>query len=170
MSAPRTGITRGREYVATRVGSGGFAEQRRDRFASPPSHLRKAGSRELPVELSDEAVVLIVLRNTFNFEMSGDEFAAVSRERALRIAQVPGLRWKLWLTDGETRTHSGVYLFDDQASAEAYLNGELVTNLRNNPRIKNLETIIFGIDEEASRITRAPIGTEPTDEPPGPRY
>jgi Putative mono-oxygenase ydhR len=42
-------------------------------------------------------------------------------ELAHKIADTPGLIWKVWTENPETQEAGGVYLFEDEASLEAYL-------------------------------------------------
>ena len=100
----------------------------------------------------------IVLQVKFNFDVAMDEFERLSQEVAPVITQVPGLRWKLWLTDEAERIHRGVYLFEDEASVRAYLDGRVMDDPRRNPHMWNLEMKVYAIDEVRSAITRAPIG------------
>src|SRR5262245_53425221 len=102
----------------------------------------------------------IVLQVKFNFEVPMDEFERLSEEVAPVIAQVPGLRWKLWLTDEAERIHSGVYLFEDEASLRAYLDGPVMDDLRRNPHMRNVEMKVYAIDDVRSAITRAPVGRQ----------
>ena len=39
----------------------------------------------------------------------------------------------------------------------AYLNGELIKELKNHPAISNIETKIFDIQMELSKITNGPV-------------
>jgi hypothetical protein len=102
----------------------------------------------------------IVLQVKFNFDVAMDEFERLSQEVAPVIARVPGLRWKLWLTDEAERIHSGVYLFEDEASLRAYLDGPEIADLRTNPHMRNLEVKVYAIDDVRSAITRAPVGRQ----------
>jgi hypothetical protein len=89
----------------------------------------------------------IVLQVKFNFDVAMDEFERLSQEVAPVITQVPGLRWKLWLTDEAERIHRGVYLFEDEASVRAYLDGRVMDDPRRNPHMWNLEMKVYAIDE-----------------------
>jgi hypothetical protein len=99
----------------------------------------------------------IILQVKFSFDVDMKEFQKLSAEAAPGIATVPGLKWKLWLTDEAASVHSGVYLFEDEASLQAYLNGPVINALRTNPHMRNLETKVYAIDDVRSAITRAPI-------------
>ena len=51
----------------------------------------------------------------------GDDMAATYTPLAENIAQTPGLLWKIWTEDEASQTTGGIYLFTEQAAAEAYL-------------------------------------------------
>lgn len=95
-----------------------------------------------------------------NYEYTGDpvEWAkAYTPERAELFVNLPGLKWKIWLDAPEDNRTGGIYLFADQASADAYANGPLMDRHRKNPALKNLQVRKFNTRDEMSRITRAPI-------------
>jgi hypothetical protein len=80
--------------------------------------------------------------------------------RALRgvaddIAASPGLRWKLWTENEETREAGGVYLFDDEASARAYatMHTERLAGFGIGP----VRTRLFDVNGDLSRVTQAPL-------------
>lgn len=81
-------------------------------------------------------------------------------ERAHQIAEVPGLIWKIWIHQSEHNLAGGVYLFQDQASAEAYLTGSIFSDLRALPGESKLTVSVFDVDEPRSQLTRGPLPTE----------
>ena len=50
----------------------------------------------------------------------GQELTEAAQALARDIADEPGLLWKLWLEDRDTRHAGGIYLFEDAATAERY--------------------------------------------------
>jgi hypothetical protein len=94
----------------------------------------------------------------FDFPMQGpwgDEMAAAYDELARLIATTPGLRWKVWTENEREGTGGGIYLFDDEASARAYvtehtarLEGYGVTDIR---------ARVFDVNEPLTAITRGPL-------------
>ena len=69
-----------------------------------------------------------------------------------------GLRWKIWLDDPVGQLSGGIYLFETRADADAYLQGAIVTRMRENPNLADLTLRVFEIREHVSELTRAPIG------------
>lgn len=60
----------------------------------------------------------------FDFPMAGpwgDEMAAAFGDLAKTIGRSPGLRWKIWTENEAEGTGGGIYLFEDDASAAAYI-------------------------------------------------
>jgi hypothetical protein len=51
----------------------------------------------------------------------------------------------------------GVYLFESATELEQFLNSDLIGSVANNPAFSNFETNIFGVEEEASLMTGAPL-------------
>lgn len=85
----------------------------------------------------------------------GDEMTAAMEGLARSIANEPGLIWKIWTTNETEKEAGGVYLFEDKASAEAYLT--MHTARLNDFGISPVNGKIFAVHEQLSKIDRAPI-------------
>lgn len=81
---------------------------------------------------------------------------------ASAIASVPGLQWKIWIGNEVDSEAGGVYLFEDEASALAYLNGSIFSQVRNNPGFTEVTTKLYDINEAYSLITNAPLPVRQT--------
>ena len=100
---------------------------------------------------------MIVLQISFRYDMDAERFAQENGpEIAAVVADVDGLRWKLWLHDPDARECVGVYHFADRGAAQAYLDGPLMTGFRQAPGYHDITPRIYEVLEENSRITRAP--------------
>lgn len=77
-------------------------------------------------------------------------------DSARSIAQLPGLRWKVWIADPEAGRRGGIYLFDDLASARAW--GTQVEQRLAAGGGTDLQIRYFDVDEAPSAVTRAPLG------------
>jgi hypothetical protein len=73
------------------------------------------------------------------------------------IAAVPGLRWKIWIMNEQAYETGGLYLFDDQGSVEAYLQGPLIAALKTNPAISEISIKQFNVLEDLTTVTRGPM-------------
>jgi hypothetical protein len=79
-------------------------------------------------------------------------------EAAQPIADTPGLRWKIWIKNDAERDVGGIYLFDDQASVQAFLDGSIVTATKSSPVVSHASVKQFDVMEDHTAITRGPIG------------
>ena len=70
---------------------------------------------------------------------------------------VKGLQWKIWLMNEAEKSAGGIYLFEDEASVEAYLKGEIAASLKTNPALSDVEVKVFDILLEHTKITRGPV-------------
>ena len=87
--------------------------------------------------------------------------ARYTDDRAAQFLAVPGLQWKIWLDGSEERRAGGIYLFEDRASAEAYVNGPIVARMKANTDVSELEIRLFDVRQRMSEITRAPLPNLP---------
>ena len=76
---------------------------------------------------------------------------------ANKIANVPGLLWKIWAYDDDAQRAVSYYLFDTDEHAREWGEGPLRASLGANPGVSNISTSYFDVDEELSAITRGPI-------------
>ena len=73
------------------------------------------------------------------------------------IADVPGLRWKVWLVNEAEHETGGIYLFESEAAAQAYLAGPLVAAAKASPAVSNISAKLFDVMESHTAITRGPV-------------
>ena len=98
-----------------------------------------------------------ILQMNFKFSISAEDYAQTCASLAQPVADAPGLRWKVWLLNEGEQEGGGIYLFDDEASMAAYLSGPIVGGLKSNPAVSGLSLKAYGVAEEYSLVTRAPI-------------
>lgn len=97
---------------------------------------------------------LLQLHFTFSGPF-GAEMAAQLRDLAESINQEPGFLWKVWTENEQTQEAGGIYLFETQETALAYLN-------KHTARLKSLgvnEVIakVFDVNVPLSTINRAKL-------------
>jgi len=85
----------------------------------------------------------------------GDEATEALRGLAEDIAMTPGLRWKIWTENPETGRAGGIYLFDDEGAARAYL--EMHTKRLGGFGIGGIRAEVFRVNGALSAINRAPL-------------
>ncbi len=87
-------------------------------------------------------------------------------ETAKHLSTIPGLRWKIYLNNPETGEVGGIYLFENEASLRAYLDGPLMTQRKEGKfgdgvrvlfSISDVTLKQFDVIEELTKITRGPV-------------
>lgn len=95
-----------------------------------------------------------------------EKIMALAAKGAKHIASVPGLRWKIYLQNAKTGEVGGIYLFEDNASLQAYLEGPIITQRKQGKfgdgkhevsPIVDVNIKQFDIMEDLTEITRGPI-------------
>jgi hypothetical protein len=97
-----------------------------------------------------------ILQINFKFKGPRSELEKAFLEGAQPIANVKGLLWKVWIMNEAEKSAGGIYLFKDDASAEAYLKGEIIAATKSHPALSNIEAKLFDILPEHTKITRGP--------------
>ena len=98
-----------------------------------------------------------ILQINFKITTSVKDYTTMVAPLADPIAKTPGLEWKVWLFNEQNHEAGGVYLFHDDASAKAYLNGDLVAGMKKQPTIKDISAKVFDVEENLTLKTRGPI-------------
>jgi hypothetical protein len=88
---------------------------------------------------------------TFTTTASDAELAGPMAQFAAVIRDVPGFVSKAWLQAGAAR--GGFYLFADEASARAYVDGPVVASIHANPAFEDVAVRTFDVDAELSSRT-----------------
>jgi hypothetical protein len=99
----------------------------------------------------------MILQINFNLNAPIAEYQKLADSVAHAFLDVPGLRWKIWLLNPATQEAGGIYLFDGQASLDAYLNGPLVAQIRGLTSIRNISMKQFEVMPEVTALTRGPF-------------
>ncbi len=92
-----------------------------------------------------------------NYNLSGPraEYESENLPYAQRIADMAGLRWKVWIIDETRGEAGGIYLFEHDAAAQAFLDGPIIAEMKCDP---TLSIKAFDIMPEHTTITRGPVG------------
>jgi hypothetical protein len=98
----------------------------------------------------------VILQINHRHDVDESEARAIPPERAQAIAAQPGLEWKVWIRDPQTRTSGGVYLFADRDAAQKWAT-TLEDMLKQRPGVSAFDARIFEILDEPTRITRGPV-------------
>src|SRR6476620_1701517 len=70
------------------------------------------------------------------------------------LAKVPGLISKVWLADEEKNAFGGFYLWENKTAMENFMHSDLVRAVVSRPFVKNVSSIDFEVNRDASLITR----------------
>lgn len=95
-----------------------------------------------------------VVQITYKLESSRDEYVEENLPYAQPIADTPGLKWKIWIINEERREAGGTYFFEGRASAQAFLDGPIIAEMKDDP---SLSIRTFDVLEELTSTTRGPI-------------
>lgn len=85
----------------------------------------------------------------------GEQMTQALTEIAESINQEPGLIWKIWTENAEQQTGGGIYLFEDEDTAKAYL--AMHSARLHQMGIQDIRGRIFDIHPELSRINQGPF-------------
>ena len=97
-----------------------------------------------------------LLQIDFPFEGPfGQQMAEAFSDLAQSIPKEPGFIWKIWTENRDTKQAGGIYLFENENDARAYL--EMHSKRLYSFGISGINAKIFDINEELSLITSAPI-------------
>lgn len=99
-----------------------------------------------------------ILQLNFRFSGSAAEYEQAVSPLANDFAAVPGCRWKIWMINEAEHEAGGIYLFDDGASVNSFLQGSLAAQVTNHPALSDFSVKQFDVMEGMTAITRGPIG------------
>lgn len=97
----------------------------------------------------------VIAQVNYNSDFSVERPREEKIQMAESRATIPGFIWKVWLRNKDEGRGGGIFLFEDRASAEAWVEGRKTRVFH--PSTSNITVELFDVDEELSRISRAPI-------------
>jgi hypothetical protein len=98
-----------------------------------------------------------LLQINYQLNSAVSDFMRESKPVADALANVPGLRWKIWLKNDNENQGGGIYLFEDPEALQSFVQGPIVAKLRSHPAVVDVSLKEFDVPEDLSSITRAPI-------------
>jgi hypothetical protein len=98
-----------------------------------------------------------ILQINFKLNASTADYEKVCQSVAQAVADVPGLRWKIWLLNEREKEAGGMYLFDTEQALNDYLAGPIVAQVKSHPAIQDLSAKQFEVMGEVTAITRGPL-------------
>lgn len=97
-----------------------------------------------------------ILQMNFKLNVSTAEYQSMCDSVAQAIADVPGLRWKVWILNEQEMEAGGIYLFADEESLNNYLSGPIVTQIKSVPQFRDVTLKRFDVMDELTALTRGP--------------
>lgn len=99
-------------------------------------------------------VVQICFRHTWSDETLHER----ANQFSLHVKpEISGLLWKIFLKNSVESQSSGIYLFDTLNSAQAYVEGERVTAMKNSPEIDMISINVSEVMDAESILADAPL-------------
>ena len=150
------------ELAAKVTGNEAFSDVR---VASYGVMADETGVTHGPISLASIAALTpaedpgVLLEVNFSYNVTPEEYAATVSPLAEQFAASEGLRWKIWANDTANSQFSGLLLFDDVESAQAFLEGELAATLTSHPALSDFSVTPYSVMAAESAITRAPLGS-----------
>ena len=96
-----------------------------------------------------------MVQGRLKWTKSRKEYEKMAEGLAVEIAKVSGLRWAVWAYDDKESMATGVSIFEDMESVNAYL--AWLKGLGEIEGAVDMEITVWDIQEALSKITRAPI-------------
>ncbi|UQV22547.1 monooxygenase [Vibrio sp. J383] len=93
-----------------------------------------------------------------DFEFSGpfgEEMSNALVDLAKSINNEPGMTWKIWTENEAEKLGGGVYLFEDQLSAETYL--AMHAARLKEMGVAEVRGVIFDVNQPLTTINKGPI-------------
>lgn len=98
-----------------------------------------------------------ILQINMKFSIPRADLEAAWLPIAQPIADLPGLRWKVWLINEKEHTAGGIYLFENEAALKAYMDGPIVAAAMSSPVLSNIDAMVFDMLDSHTAITRGPV-------------
>ena len=98
-----------------------------------------------------------IMQLNFKFSVTGAEYEQAVAPLAEQFAAVDGLRWKIWMINEAESEAGGIYMFEDETSLNALLEGPLAAQVTGHPALSEFSVKKFDVMEKVTAITRGPV-------------
>jgi hypothetical protein len=98
-----------------------------------------------------------ILQINLRFTVSAAELEKEFETAAGYIAEVPGLKWKIFGMDEQRGEATGIYLFEDDGSLKSYLEGPIIADMKDKEAFSDINITYFDVVEKATAVTRGPV-------------
>ena len=98
-----------------------------------------------------------ILQINFKLNVPAEEYASSCQGVTQAIADVAGLRWKIWILNEQEKEAGGIYCFETEQALSDYLSGPIVAQLRKHPGVRDVTAKRFAVMKDLTSITRGPV-------------
>lgn len=98
-----------------------------------------------------------LLITQFRLDLPKADYEALVQKITQAIAEVPGMCWKIWTHHPAGDEAGGVYLFESENAAAAFLNGPIIAGLEGNSLFRDINFKLLDILPGPTAITNGPI-------------
>ena len=98
-----------------------------------------------------------ILQINFRYNASTSDYEELCRSVAQAFANIPGMRWKIWLLNDGERQAGGIYLFESEDALNNFLHGPLAAQVKSHPALADFSAKAFDVMGEVTAITHGPI-------------
>lgn len=98
-----------------------------------------------------------ILQINFKYSVSRADYEKAVAPMAEPISKVQGLKWKVWILNEKESESGGVYLFESEAAANAYLQGPIVAQITSHPALSNFSVKQFDVIPDVTKVTKGPV-------------
>jgi hypothetical protein len=98
-----------------------------------------------------------IMQLNFRYDVSAEDYIDTVTPLAEQFASLPGLRWKIWMINPEASEAGGIYLFEDDAALQNFLDGKLAAAVTSHPALRDFSVKPFKVMEEQTAVTRGPV-------------
>ncbi len=118
--------------------------------------LELAAPIEIVNRLKGEGTAVLDVDFIYDFD-TADEYIAEVSPMAEMFAAIPGLVWKTWTLNPETKRAGAVYLFENPEIRQAYMDGDLFAAVKGHPALSDHRIRTYDVMRSESLVTHAPL-------------
>lgn len=100
-------------------------------------------------------MILVQMNFKFPVEMMGEALSKNAKELAESINHEPGFISKIWIENPQTEESGGIYLFEDQTTAENYV--AMHSTRMKQMGVEQVDVKYFAVNEYLSELNQAKL-------------
>src|SRR5688572_20006043 len=98
-----------------------------------------------------------LLITQFKLDLTRPDYESLCNHIAETIAGVPGLRWKIRTHDEAAGEAGGVYLFDNEAALDGFVESPIIAAVKRNPAFREVSFKVLDVLPGPTCVTNGPI-------------